>query len=162
MATNKLPAIGFFDKHRDKIAFAGPDDCWLWNAGRSSRGYGKVSVCGWDRRAHREAFEAIHGPGSAAGLVVRHSCDTPPCVNPAHLLVGTQGDNVRDKVERDRQAKGETNGRAKLTEADVATIRAEYVRGCRTRGNIAMARRFGVSDMLISKIMRRVLWAHMA
>src|SRR5688572_33287595 len=96
-----------------------------------SRGYGHVSFNGEVRRAHRVAYELAHGvaPGN---LVVRHSCDTPACVNPDHLLLGTQLDNIADRNMRGRTAKGdrsgprthpecypglkgEQNGRAKLT-----------------------------------------------
>ncbi len=88
MATDTLPEMGFFDKHRDKIAFAGPDDCWLWLAGKSS-GYGWVWSRGKRRKAHREAYEAENGAipegGGYHGTCVRHRCDTRACVTPPTL-----------------------------------------------------------------------------
>jgi hypothetical protein len=152
-------AQNFFTRHRSKIAITGPDQCWLWTACQT-RGYGTVCVRGTMQRAHRVAYEAANGEGSAAGLVVRHRCDTPSCVNPAHLELGTAADNVRDKVERARQPKGETHGQARLSEADVLAIRATYVRGSQDCNLRALACRFGVSRPLISQILNRHRWGH--
>lgn len=156
--------MSIFDRHRDKIAFAGPDDCWLWSAGVNADGYGSVRAGGAMRRAHRLAYEAVHGEGSAVGLVVRHRCDVPACVNPAHLEIGTPADNVRDRDERGRRIapKGEANGRSRLVEADVVAIRSLYVRGCRDLGQPGLARRFGVSQPVIGEIVRRESWGHVA
>jgi hypothetical protein len=163
MAKPKI-AQNFFEGHRDKIGFAGPDDCWLWTAYRHRQGYGVVRVGRKVHLAHRAAFEAMHGGGSAAGLVVRHRCDTPACVNPAHLEAGTQADNVRDRDERKRRVplNGERHGMAKLTEADIREIRSAYVRGSSEFGQYALARRFGVAQSLIGNIVRREGWAHVA
>lgn len=157
-------APSFFQRHRDKIAFAGPDECWLWTAGRSSNGYGTVQACGKTRGAHREAYEANRGAGAAAGLLVRHRCDVKLCVNPAHLEIGTFADNNRDRDERGRQVtpRGVAHGSAKLTEDDVRTIRATYVPRSREFSTYALARRFGVCAELIGFIVRRKLWVHVA
>lgn len=157
-----MPEEGFFDKHRDKINVAGPSDCWLWTAARLNTGYGAVWVRGKMRKAHREAYEAENGEGSADGLVVRHRCDTPACVNPAHLELGTQADNYSDMVKRGRQValKGEAHGCAKLTEADVAVIRAIHIPGSRTHSLRALARKFGVNQSLIGKVVHRDIWTH--
>ncbi len=157
-------AQNFFERHRDKIAFGEPGQCWIWVAGRFARGYGAVLSRGKMRRAHREAYEAVHGPDSADGFVVRHKCDVPLCVNPAHLELGTQADNMRDMNERGRQIapQGEANGRAKLTEDDVRTIRAIYVFGSTDLGRPALSRRFGVSRPVIADIVARKMWSHVA
>lgn len=162
MANDTLPETGFFDKHRDKITFAGTTECWLWAAGKNGGSYGWVRARGKARRAHREAYEAENGQGSADGLVVRHRCDTPACVNPAHLEIGTRADNNRDMMERGGHVacKGEANGRSKLTEADVQTILAIYDLRSPTHSLRALARRFGVNHTLISKIVRRERWRH--
>lgn len=162
MADSTLPDPGFFEKHRDKIALAGPTECWLWTAGKGADGYGIVRVNGRSRGAHRESHEAENGAGSAAGFVVRHRCDTPACVNPAHLEIGTHADNIRDRNERGRQAKGSVNGAAKLTESDVRIIRAEYVAGSRSHGPSALGRRFGVHRTQIVRIFSRETWAHVS
>lgn len=161
MATDTLQP-SFFERHRDRIAFAGPDDCWLWTGGTDDKGYGSVWARGKMRLAHREAYEAKNGAGSAKGLVVRHRCDTPLCVNHGHLLLGTQADNVRDMVERQRQARGAANGHAKLTEADVMVIRATHISGSSTHSHRALARQFGVRHAVIGKIIRRERWGHVS
>jgi hypothetical protein len=105
------------------------------------------------RLAHREAYEAVNGAGSAAGLVVRHRCDVRACVNPAHLQIGTHSDNVRDKVERGRHP-------TKLTEADVRTIRSEYVPRSKDFNLHVLASRFGVDQSLIALVVKRKIWRH--
>lgn len=86
------------------------DTCWLWT-GRMNpvRGYGRCYYRKRDIDTHRIAWELTYGP-IPDGLVVCHRCDNPPCVNPDHLFLGTQADNVADKVAKNRQAKGETHG----------------------------------------------------
>lgn len=84
---------------------AGEDACWPWTARRDRRGYGRISVPG--RRhflAHRYAFESAVGP-ITDGLNVLHSCDNPPCCNPAHLHLGTQADNLAEMRARGRAAR---------------------------------------------------------
>lgn len=85
--------------------------CWFWLGNRDSDGYGLVSVKrnGWQKskeKAHRLFWMREHGL-IQSGMVIRHKCDTPCCVNPDHLLVGTVKDNSRDAVERGRVAHGE-------------------------------------------------------
>lgn len=77
------------------------DECWLWTAQINQNGYGMFSVKGLPVRAHRFAYELLVGP-IPDGMVVRHACDVPSCVNPSHLLVGTQADNLRDMRQRGR------------------------------------------------------------
>jgi hypothetical protein len=78
-----------------------PSGCWLWAAAKDHRGYGRYSLNGRDPAAHRVAHEALIGP-IPDGLYVLHGCDTPSCVNPNHLRAGTQGDNLRECVDRGR------------------------------------------------------------
>lgn len=84
----------------------GPDDCWLFKGAKDQHGYGVLS---WPttghrqvpRRAHRAMWELCNGI-IPDGLMVCHSCDNPPCVNPRHLWLGTQGDNMSDMREKGR------------------------------------------------------------
>ena len=166
MAAKKLTQ-NFFERHGDKIEFGSPCGCWLWSAGlrgNNCGGYGGIRVGGKMRLAHRVAYESAHGAGSAKGLQVRHRCDVPACVNPAHLELGTNADNVRDKMERGRHVtpKGEASGMAKLNEAAVRTIRAECVPYSRQFGGGVLARRFGVTPSVVRKVFRRELWGHVA
>lgn len=111
-------------------------------------GYGRQKVKGKYVGAHRIAYCEANGLAleDIAGLVVRHTCDNPPCVNPAHLIIGTHAENVQDKVLRNRQAKGVDNGRAILTEEQVTYCRGVFVRGSKDFGTAALARQFNVSQ----------------
>ena len=86
----------------DKI-FDDPDACFLWELAKDADGYGVVRRNGKTQRAHRAAWEAIHGP-IPPGMVLLHSCDTPACIKVEHLSVGTQADNVRDMVQKGRNS----------------------------------------------------------
>jgi len=92
-----------------KTPTGAPDDCWEWGGSPGQDGYGVVSWGGSQYRAHRVSYELHVGP-VPEGLVVRHACDNPPCVNPAHLLPGTQADNVRDMYERGRRSSSNQRG----------------------------------------------------
>lgn len=80
----------------------GPDACWPWLAATTDFGHGvfaRQRGSSGTRVAHRVAWELVNGP-IPAGMVLRHRCHNPRCVNPAHLLPGTQGDNARDRYAR--------------------------------------------------------------
>lgn len=79
-------------------------ECWIWAGTKTAAGYGQLRVNGRKMYAHRYAYELEYGP-IPDGLCVLHACDTPQCVNPEHLRVGTIADNSRDMVERDRAAR---------------------------------------------------------
>lgn len=134
-----------------KVERTGPNECWLWKGcgSRNRRGeiYGHFRVNGRMTRATRVSYELHNGP-VPAGMVVRHKCDNPPCVNPAHLEVGTQRDNVKDRYDRGRQnhVAGEKHGNAKLTEQNVRDIRSRAAAGANKH---AMAREYGVSNYAI-------------
>lgn len=87
--------------------------------------------------------------------VVRHTCDNPRCINPAHLIGGTHADNVRDRVERNRSAIGSRNGRAKLTEGRVRKIRRNNVETIS-----GLSREYKVSRRLIKLIKDNKCWKH--
>ncbi len=75
--------------------------CWLWQAGKDSNGYGKLQISGKSTGAHRISWELTNGP-VPEGMLVLHTCDTPNCVNSNHLFIGTNTDNMRDKVSKGR------------------------------------------------------------
>lgn len=138
--------------------------CWLWSGDYFRKeGYGRFFLDGRDRQAHRVSFEVANGviPG---GLCVLHRCDLPPCVNPAHLFLGTQHENVRDMVRKGREhsgptpaLQGERNAQAKLTERDVLEIRALHRSGF---GYKRIAPWFRVHHTTIRNIVLRLKWRH--
>ena len=84
-----------------KVSIGQPDECWTWKAGKASIGYGTFCVDGRMVYAHRYSLELVNGP-IPAGMLACHTCDNPPCVNPAHLWVGTHRDNIRDAIFKGR------------------------------------------------------------
>ena len=130
--------------------------CWNWLGNRSPKGYGESSVGGLRRRAHRLSYEAFIGE-IPPGAWVLHHCDNPACCNPAHLYLGDHGRNVRDKVERERQARfpGEMHPMSKLDEEAVRSIR--MTSGARA----PLADKYGVSKQTISDIRSRRSWKHL-
>ena len=153
------------------------DTCWLWTAHITTQGYGQISEGGDHGRrrlAHRVAYELAYGP-IPAGLQVCHHCDVRTCVRPDHLFLGTAYDNIRDCIHkgrhvttrqrkpiqerRDIRRYGEANGSAILTADQVRAIRRLHAEeGMSTR---ALGRMFGVSSTLVSRIVRRLAWAHL-
>lgn len=133
----------------------GADGCWPWPHTRSQGDYG---VFMWQRRQY-VAMRVILGIEDAGKhWQVCHSCDNPPCVNPAHLSIGTIVDNQKDKGRRGRAAKGERNGGGgRLTETDVRSIREEAERGVTQK---QLGERFGVSAAMIGHITRGRAWRH--
>lgn len=109
----------------------GPN-CWNWTASTAGRGYGQFWVKSRKRLcyAHRFSWELHNLKWVPEGMLIRHDCDNPLCVNPSHLRLGTAKDNYRDMVSRGRRrlrpCKGECHGRARLTRKDVEEIRHEY------------------------------------
>lgn len=119
-------------------------ECWEWQGCHNADGYGSICVEGRMVGTHRVAYEHFVG-AIPPGLVVRHQCDNRTCVNPHHLLVGTQKQNVQDAVSRGRHA-----GQC-ISPSDAELIRKRLV-GAKRGAVVALAREFGVSHSLISMI----------
>lgn len=128
-------------------------ECWGWTGFRF-RGYGRFSIGNRIVGAHRAAFELARGP-IPEGKAVRHTCDNRDCTNPAHLILGTVLDNNRDRDRRGRQAKGERQGSAKLTEAHVMEARRSE------ESNAEIAARFGCNKNTIASARNGTTWAHL-
>lgn len=140
-----------------------PSGCWEWQGvRRKTRGkeYGQLKVDGIMRSAHRVAYLLRVGPLGEDDQVL-HRCDNPPCCNPEHLFKGSNDDNVADRVAKGRSARnlGEASPSAKLTESDVQRIRRMFESGMT---NLAIAELFPVNDRMVSMIVRRKAWRHVA
>lgn len=157
----------------EKVERRGPDECWPWRRARDRHGYGQFQLAGRMEQAHRVAWTLLRGP-IPDGQHVLHRCDTPPCVNPDHLFLGSQGDNVRDMTAKGRQARGdrhwmrlhpervargEQNGSAKLTADSVRAIRERYAAGGLSLRRLAHT--YGVSHTTIGEIVRGEKWGHL-
>lgn len=125
--------------------------CWEWQGSLTRDGYGLIWRDGKVARAHRCAYEQMHGP-IPAGMVVRHTCDNPPCCNPAHLILGTQLDNLSDMNRKGRHntARGQDHTAAKLTMEQARTIRTRYAR--RETAGPKLAAEYGVTPTVIYNI----------
>ena len=132
-------------------------DCHVWRLAPDSQGYGSFKCRGMRQGAHRASYLLSCGP-VPVGMFVLHSCDNKMCVNPDHLRVGTTLDNMRDMSERGRSAHGTKHPAAKLTDRHVREIRRRYAAG--EISQLALSEEFGVSQFLISKVVRREAWRH--
>lgn len=133
----------------------------MWSGGISRDGrYGSVSYRNRNCRVHRVAYELANGP-IPPGLEVLHSCDRPLCVNPEHLSVGTNADNVTDKVAKNRQAKGVgcRHPHRVFTEALVLELRRLRSEGW---GLIALTRRYRCTKQCIMAILKGRTWRHVS
>lgn len=132
---------------------AHPKGCWIYTGRVNVQrgGYGTFDDHRVTKRAHRYAWEITNGP-IPDDLDVCHRCDNPPCVRPDHLFLGTRKENAEDCVEKGRSNHGERHGLSKLTDTQTAELRAKYKAGGVSQ--LALAREYSVSPMLVSLIVR--------
>lgn len=133
--------------------------CILFRGNIGTGGYGRLTVDGFQHKAHRVAWETANGRPVPDGLHVCHRCDTPPCVNPDHLFIGTDADNIADMIAKGRDyrgtpAKGSEHARAIITEETAVAI--YHAMGSAT----AISRKFGVARAVVRGIKKRTQWAH--
>ena len=139
------------------------DTCWLWTGAKNDKGYGQIRSPGRIDFAHRLSWTLERGD-IPPGLSVCHHCDTPLCVNPDHLFLGTQQDNSRDMGQKGRAGatrhpeivRGERNGRSRLTTAQVVEIRAR----AQYETRLALANEYRVALGTIYAILARKTWAY--
>lgn len=150
------------DRFWAKVQKSSPDQCWLWTGSRYSdaptKCYGIFATGkGLSDRAHRIAYELTYGR-VPSDYVVMHTCDNPACVNPQHLRVGTQRENMTDMRNKNRQyvCRGTEVTRAKLTEKDVWDIRVSHANGATFK---SLARKYGLSPQGITEACRTG-WKH--
>ena len=150
------------------------DGCWIWTAARQRRGYGAFWTPEKIYPAHRWIYQVLNGPISL-DLQVCHHCDNPPCVRPDHLFVGTRRDNMLDCARKGRrgmqphpansqfrnrrtiQCRGEDQGNAKLTTAQVLEMRQLANEGATAA---AVARKFSINAGHVRRIIARKAWTH--
>lgn len=143
-----------------RVEFEPNTGCLLWSGAPGAGGYGVVGIDGRYYKAHRVSWAIHHGVMPPSDMKVCHSCDTPPCVNPDHLWLGTQADNVADMMAKHRNGQkprfGSTNSMAVLDEERVCEIRSLLKLANFTQRDIAKS--YGVSPMTISRIAHHQLW----
>ncbi len=172
-STRKRPRTPEDELRRFWRAVAVAGGCWEWHGHRNRQGYGRMKRDGRRVAAHRVSWEVHFGP-IPDGMLVCHRCDNPPCVRPDHLFLGTVSDNNHDMIAKgrdargdrsgsrlhpERLARGETHPRAKLSSEAVRVIRAAAAAGAH---KTTLARRFGVSDTSIGRVLTRASWAHVS
>jgi hypothetical protein len=129
----------------------GTDGCWIWTSTIQEKGYGRFWFEGRRMMAHRVAYILTYGRFDPSTQVLHH-CDNPPCCHPDHLYLGTNDDNVRDKVAKNRQAK-------KITPEQATEIRSLYATGEWLQREIA--EKFGIKHVEVSRIVNRQRWSHL-
>lgn len=135
-------------------------DCWLWT-GYIMNTYGAIRITvnsiGITTGAHRMSYELATGINPVSQHIL-HSCDNRQCVNPHHLSLGTNLDNINDKIAKGRQPNGVLIKQSKLSEDQVREIRAKYVAGHTNKS--ALSREYGISRLNIANIINYKVWKH--
>ena len=133
--------------------------CWIWKGARLMNGYGVVSLCGNRLTAHRASWFIAHGNIPPTDIYVCHKCDVKLCVNPDHLFLGTNSENIKDAIKKGRfnpkGMKGESHGRSKLT-----TVQVQFLRSLPSLYNIRrkLAEKWGVHTSTIRKAYNGRYW----
>ena len=149
----KRPLIEAFN---EKYTYS-ESGCWLWNGSKhKNTGYAQITINGKSLTASRVSYELFTGE-IPQGMYVLHSCDVRHCVNPKHLFLGTQQNNIDDMMEKGRGPNGSKNGRSKLTEIKVDDIRSMIKSQIPIKD---IAKKHGVSASTISMIKNGHTWGH--
>lgn len=152
MARPRIPLSEKIEKNTIRIPESG---CWIWMSTLNTGGYGKTGLGrGSHLSAHRVSYEQKFGPIPKDKFAL-HTCDIKCCVNPDHIFLGTQKENMEDKVRKNRQAKGENHGRHKLTEVQAIEIKSSAKRP------IDLAKEFNCSITTIRQIRSGLYWKHL-
>jgi len=152
---NQYSGLTLLNRFEQKVELIPFSTCHWWVAALDTYGYGQILIDGTAQRTHRVCYQLYRGP-IPNELQVLHTCDNRSCVNPDHLFLGTNQDNVDDKVKKGRQSamKGTKNPRAILSEDDVRQIRASD----NTQAELSLE--YGVSQSSINNVVHRLSWKH--
>jgi len=157
---NKITDSIIIDRFLSRIDQKSSDECWPWLGGTTPSNRGMMRVDGQQTNVYRISFRIFCGE-IEANKVIMHKCDNPNCVNPSHLIKGTQQDNVNDMYAKNRQRHtpsiGSNNGRAVLNEINVKDIK-DLLRQGYSQSEIA--RMYEVTPRTICAINAGTLWAH--
>lgn len=134
--------------------------CWFWDKSLNPAGYGKIVFNGLSGKiwlAHRASYELFKGE-IPKGLHVLHKCDQPACVNPDHLWLGTNEENIQDRINKGRSFRsvGELAGMSKLKLFQVLEIREKYKKGNITQRTLA--KEYNVHCSAICNIVTNKAW----
>lgn len=141
---------------RKLVSWEWQGDCKICNSHvHNGGGYIQICINGKPRRLHRVVYAAHHGK-IQNGMVIRHTCNNPSCFTLQHLEIGTQADNMRDQVKSGRSRTGTKHHFAKITEAEVWSIRYQYPE----LRNIEVGAVFGISHKHVSAIRNNKTWKH--
>ena len=159
--TNTIGAIGkhepkfptMKDRFLNSFEMITESGCWVWGGSVNESGYGQMTWKNRSYSAHRFSYQQFVG-SIPESMCVLHQCDVPSCVNPNHLFLGTNQDNMKDKVSKERQAKGEKQGSAKLTTVQVMEILGS------NNTFAALANKYGVQATTVANIKKRKTWVH--
>jgi hypothetical protein len=151
------------NRFKEKILYPIDSSCWIWNASYNGEGkrYGQIKVNNKMIKAHRVSYELFKGV-IPEGKYVLHKCDNGHCVNPDHLFLGDQFDNMQDCVRKGRHAngKGSLNNNSKLLETDVLFIKQNCKLFHKVFGLSALARKYNVTPTTIWQIINNKSWAN--
>lgn len=134
-------------------------ECWLWVGAKISGGYGSFKINRKTAMAHRVSWE-LANDSIPPNLHVLHRCDNPLCVRPSHLFLGTQKDNVADRVSKNRSSRGSKRHNTRLTERIVKKILKELMTHTGYGSRTKVAEKYGISLSAVSKMGVRKTWKH--
>lgn len=127
--------------------------CWIWVGACTGNGYGSFWMSPGYQAAHRVSFEMYNRALEGKEMVL-HKCDTPLCVNPDHLFVGTHADNMADRQAKKRHAFGGRNAGAKINESDAIDIRLSSL------PTAVLMKKYGISKSTVCRIKAKKLWSY--
>jgi len=154
--TKVIRQKSFMERFLESFDRDGENQCWNWNKSVTSAGYGLITDETGKQIGSNRASWILHNGPIPKGMVICHKCDNRLCVNPSHLFVGTQRDNVRDCINKGRRndVRGEMRPNARLTQAAVRFIRRTH------RPVVELARCYGVSVPTIRDVKSHRYWRH--